>query len=124
MEHDELDGILRKQDEIQPSSGFAASVMEAVQRESAAPPPLPFPWKRALPVLLLAVFAVVVVVVLAVASIMLASREAATLWAPPSSLFDLIPQGRFASTAGWIAGALLTAWVTVTLSVRLASGRV
>jgi hypothetical protein len=46
--NDEFDRIM-SEDEILPSSGFAASVMEAVRREAAAPPPIPFPWKRALP---------------------------------------------------------------------------
>jgi hypothetical protein len=45
---DELDRIM-SEEEIQPSSGFTASVMEAVRSEAAAPPPIPFPWKRALP---------------------------------------------------------------------------
>src|SRR5215467_10118952 len=45
---DEFDRIMQ-QEEILPSSGFAASVMEAVRAEAAAPPPIPFPWKRALP---------------------------------------------------------------------------
>ncbi len=46
--NDEFDRIL-SEEEILPSSGFAVSVMEAVRREAAAPPPIPFPWKRALP---------------------------------------------------------------------------
>jgi len=29
--------------------GFLASVMDRVREEAAAPPPIPFPWKRALP---------------------------------------------------------------------------
>ncbi|HEX4312194.1 MAG TPA: hypothetical protein VHZ25_19335 [Acidobacteriaceae bacterium] len=36
-------------DSILPSSGFAGSVMNAVSAEAAAPAPLTFPWKRALP---------------------------------------------------------------------------
>ncbi len=44
----EFDRIM-SEEEILPSSGFAASVMDAVRREAAAPPPIPFPWKRALP---------------------------------------------------------------------------
>lgn len=50
----EIDRILAAEDEILPSSGFLASVMERVQQEAAAPPPIPFPWKRALPGMLLA----------------------------------------------------------------------
>ncbi len=34
MNDDDMDRILLKQDEILPSSGFAASVMEAVRREA------------------------------------------------------------------------------------------
>jgi hypothetical protein len=44
----ELDRFL-SETEILPSSGFTASVMDAVRREAAAPPAIPFPWKRALP---------------------------------------------------------------------------
>ena len=39
----EIDRILSREDEILPSSGFVVSVMEAVRREAAAPPPIPFP---------------------------------------------------------------------------------
>ena len=49
MKPDELDRILSKADEIMPSSGFTANVMDAVQREFSAPPPIPFPWRRAVP---------------------------------------------------------------------------
>ena len=48
MERDDLDRFLSK-DEIVPSSGFVARVMDAVRVEAAAPPAIPFPWLRALP---------------------------------------------------------------------------
>lgn len=44
-----LDRILLEQDTLLPSSGFAASVMDAIQQQAAAPAPIPFPWKWALP---------------------------------------------------------------------------
>ena len=45
-----MDGALdAEQDTILPSSGFADAVMAAVRRESRAPEPIPFPWRRALP---------------------------------------------------------------------------
>jgi hypothetical protein len=47
-----IDGILAAEDELIPSSGFLASVMERVQEEAAAPAPIPFPWKRTVPGLL------------------------------------------------------------------------
>lgn len=46
---DTLDTILAHEQELVPSSGFLARVMDKVQEEAAAPPPIPFPWKRALP---------------------------------------------------------------------------
>lgn len=50
----EIDHILATEEELIPSSGFLSSVMEHVQEEAAAPPPIPFPWKRAIPGILLA----------------------------------------------------------------------
>ena len=50
----EIDRVLATEEELIPSSGFMASVMEQVQEESAVPPPIPFPWKRAIPGILLA----------------------------------------------------------------------
>jgi hypothetical protein len=50
----EIDSILSAEDELIPSSGFLASVMERVEEQAAAPPPIPFPWKRALPGILTA----------------------------------------------------------------------
>jgi hypothetical protein len=49
MKEEELDRILSAGPEILPSSGFVASVMNAVREEACAPPPIPFPWKRLLP---------------------------------------------------------------------------
>ncbi len=52
---DKLDRILTAEEELVPSSGFVASVMEHVREEAAAPEPIPFPWKRAVPGAVLAV---------------------------------------------------------------------
>jgi len=46
---DAIDRILASHDPLVPSSGFAAGVMERVRDEATAPPPIPFPWMRALP---------------------------------------------------------------------------
>ena len=50
----EIDHILATEGELIPSSGFMASVMERVEDEAAAPPPIPFSWMRAVPGILLA----------------------------------------------------------------------
>ena len=44
-----IDCILGSEDELAPSSGFLAAVMERVEKEAAAPVPIPFPWLRILP---------------------------------------------------------------------------
>jgi len=54
MKQDKLDSILADEQELVPSSGFLARVMEQVQEEAAAPAPIPFPWKRAIPGIVLA----------------------------------------------------------------------
>ncbi|MGC2247609.1 MAG: hypothetical protein WA609_13480 [Terriglobales bacterium] len=129
MNHGELDRILSKRDDIQPSSGFAASVMEAVREEAAAPAPIPFPWKRALPVLVFAALALVVVVVAGAASIVQLSHGEVTaqIASSSSSLWDWLPASAhgFAGTSvAWTAAALLAAYVSVRLSMRLGAGRV
>jgi hypothetical protein len=51
---DRLDAILADEGEIVPSSGFLARVMDRIEDEATAPPPIPFPWKRFLPGFVLA----------------------------------------------------------------------
>jgi hypothetical protein len=50
----EMDQILAGEEELMPSSGFLCSVMDRVRQEAALPPPIPFPWKLAVPGILLA----------------------------------------------------------------------
>ena len=46
----QLDAALStRADRIDPTAGFVDSVMAVIQRESAAPAPIPFPWRRAFP---------------------------------------------------------------------------
>ena len=53
MDLSRIDRILASDEPLIPSSGFLGSVMERVREEAAAPPPIPFPWKRAVPGILL-----------------------------------------------------------------------
>jgi hypothetical protein len=51
---DDLDGLLMAHlaapaEELAPSSGFAVSVMEAIQQEVSEPAPIGFPWRRVVP---------------------------------------------------------------------------
>lgn len=49
----EIGRILATEEELIPSSGFMASVMDQVRQEAALPKPIPFPWKWAVPGILL-----------------------------------------------------------------------
>lgn len=51
MDEIEIDRILSSEPQIQPSPAFAGRVLDAVRREAAAPPPIPFPWGRLVPAL-------------------------------------------------------------------------
>jgi hypothetical protein len=121
----EIDHILSREDEIQPSSGFLASVMDAVQREAAVPPPIPFPWKRAIPGLAAACFALVLVLVVGfMASAPSGHTALSGLSGPAVASMPPIFSGGIESAAIWTAMSLLLAWVSVKLSMRLAVGRV
>jgi hypothetical protein len=50
-----IDRILAAEEELIPSSGFLAATMERVREEASMPKPIPFPWLRALPGIVLAV---------------------------------------------------------------------
>jgi hypothetical protein len=52
---DTIDRTLAAEEELIPSSGFLAATMERVRDEAACPKPIPFPWLRALPGIVLAV---------------------------------------------------------------------
>jgi hypothetical protein len=49
----EIDRVLATEEPLIPTSGFLTSVMESVREESVAPAPIPFPWKRIVPGMLL-----------------------------------------------------------------------
>jgi hypothetical protein len=124
-EHDEaeINRILSREDEILPSSGFAVSVMDAVRREAAAPPPIPFPWKRALPGLVVGVLVLAVVLVAGVLAFTQLDKATAPQFSmslPPA--MSPIFNGGIESAAIWTVLALLVAFVSVKLSMRVASG--
>lgn len=48
-----IDAILAGEGELIPSSGFLAAAMERVREEASVPKPIPFPWLRSLPGLVL-----------------------------------------------------------------------
>jgi hypothetical protein len=49
-----IDGILAGEEELIPASGFVSSVMERIEEEARVPTPMAFPWRRAIPGMVLA----------------------------------------------------------------------
>ena len=111
----EIEAILAGEAELVPTSGFLASVMESVQQEASAPPPIPFPWKTALPGFLLAA------ALFAWATFELTRRGLPVVSAPAVAAPHL-PAALVApiESAGWVALALGVSLLCWLLSRRLA----
>ena len=110
MTRDDLDRLLAGDDDLQPSCGFAASVMEAVERAASMPPPLPFPWWRALPGAL--------ALIVALAAAIRIGVGAASDVAPAVPLLDLLSIAAHPQVA-WMAAALVLTIVPGVLALRL-----
>jgi len=119
MKDQEFDRILSHETDLVPSSGFAATVMDAVRNEACAPPPIPFPWARALPGIAAGVFALVYLFIGVF-------RQAGSVADSPSSIdrffSSLVPAFRAAQMmgAGWILAALVLTYLCVKLSFLFA----
>lgn len=115
-EFDTMDGILASEEELFPSSGFTASVMDRIQEEARTPAPIRFPWKRAIPgiVLTAGVFGWGAVVFVRQA---IPAVRAFSFTEPQVS----IPTGGHFEEAGWIALALAISAVSLLLCRRLAN---
>jgi hypothetical protein len=101
VSNEEIDRVLNGDEAIVPSSGFTSSVMEAVRRDTEAPPPIPFPWKRAVPGF--------IVCVIAAAVLLFAGGG------PHGAVEIHIDAGM-----GWALVGLLVAALSALVSVRLA----
>ena len=110
-----IDHILATEEELIPSSGFMASVMERVEEEAAMPPPIPFPWKRFIPGIVLAtgVFGWSGIELVRLGLPAMQSLELST---PHLSAADL----HSVDSAGWVVVALGVSLVSWLLSRRLA----
>jgi hypothetical protein len=123
QDEDGIDRMLELQPGILPSAGFASSVMNAIRLEAAAPPPILFPWKRALPGLVAGAFALALVVVVTVVAV----RSSQPITASPLSFSSFMStfrvQERLQGAASWTFLALVVTFVSVKLSMRLAASQ-
>jgi hypothetical protein len=116
MRPEDIDRILAGEEEILPSSGFAASVLDAVRREAVAPPPIPFPWKRAWPGLV----ALVSTLVIVPSALLQPVARAALSRALPASSIVSVFRPAIEGGAGWVAVALLLTVASIAFAKRLA----
>lgn len=110
-----IDAILTTEEELIPSSGFLTSVMERVQDEARTPAPTPFPWKRAIPGIVLATGVFGWAAVEFARQAIPAMR--ASSFTPPQIP---IPAGGHVEEAAWVAFALAISLVSWLLSRRWA----
>src|ERR1700730_13556934 len=104
-------------EEILPSSGFGASVRDAVRMEAATPPPIPFPWTRAIPGLAAAGVAIIAVFVVVVQFVRAGVHSSVAV----TSTTELVRLFEIANRAGvgWIVLASLLAFVCVRFAMRV-----
>jgi hypothetical protein len=115
MNHDDLDHILSHEAEIVSSSGFTASVMNAVRVQAQAPPPIPFPWKRALPGMAVAVLSLAWIIFACVAVFSSSGGGEVLVLSIPPALQPLW------HAASWVLIALVTTVVSLLFSWRFVS---
>jgi hypothetical protein len=113
MKTEKLDRILSAEEELVPSSGFLASVMERVEEEAATPAPIPFPWKRI-------VLGIAILVGLLGAGVVETVRQGL----PDLRAAEWVPHFSFAVTrpvagVAWAAAALIFSLASWLLSKRM-----
>ena len=114
--------LLADRDALVPSSGFAASVMSAI--EASAPAPIPFPWKRAIPGFVAAVLALALLVVSAVSAVRSLAHAPAGSASLALTLREHFAAASTQSTkALWIAVSLATPFLCLYFCRRLFSPR-
>jgi hypothetical protein len=121
MNDQELDRILSGEADLVPSSGFAASIMDSVRHEALTPPPIPFPWKRALPGIAAFVVALTYLIVGTFRQAGVSAPSTSENWF--SSLAPALQAAHMAG-AGWIVAGLVVSYVSVKLSLLFAQRRV
>ena len=109
-----LDRILVAEEELAPSSGFVASVMERVREEAVAPEPIPFPWRRMVPGMVLAAAGLVWCIV---ELVQLGIAEAGAPMLTELHVGSSMSQS--AKGAGWVAAALGVSLLSWLLSRRV-----
>lgn len=101
---------------IIPSAGFSASVMEAVRQDAAVPPPLHFPWARALPGIVVTAAVVTMLAFACVEYFWNSSALNTSIGFPQLKQFAIVA---LHSEIGLISIALLLSLASAALATRL-----
>ena len=112
---DELDRILGSEQPLQPSSGLADSIMEAVRQEARQPEPIRFPWGWFIP-------AIIAAVTILVAGLMVAVQHG--LPVDPGPGVEEVKHWMLNPAThpwGWVLGSLLVCYLAWKLPSRLGS---
>jgi hypothetical protein len=96
-----IERALRQEERIEPSSDFSLQVMAAVRQEAALPPPIAFPWRRALPGI------AACAVLIAAGGVMLLRSAAQLRLAPPPPAWFHLPALEPSALLTSEAGALV-----------------
>jgi hypothetical protein len=121
VKQDEFDRVFSAEIPIVPSAGFVNGVMEAVHREASAPPPIPFPWKRALPGLAAGMVALAVMILGLVKSAV-RPAPAAPVQNRLIGALDYAASVTNAYGINWILLAMVITLACMMLSMRLTAG--
>jgi hypothetical protein len=121
VNQEDLDRMFSRQENIVPSSGFVGSVMNAIACQASTPPPIPFPWKYALPGFAAWLIALVSFIYLAFAHFDASSTRSALARTAP--MLAAIIEGLKAVDGAWIAVALLVSAASVFFSMRMVGAR-
>jgi hypothetical protein len=107
-------------EEIEPSSGFAFSVMEAIHAEAAEPPPIAFPWRRVLPGLSMIVCGLVAILVLA---LRVGKPGATGTTAIPNHVPDALSMTHLftATIPSFTVGEMMLGWILLAVCLSVAA---
>lgn len=122
MNLEEIDRILGSEESIVASSGFTASVMHAIRAEADTPPPIAFPWRRAVPVITVAGALIVAVLTLTIVLILSPNPASTASAVSPSQTAAVTGFVRIAEHfgTGWLGFASAMTVATLVFGLRIA----
>jgi hypothetical protein len=114
----EIDSILLAEDALPPSSGFAASVLDAIREQAAQPAPIAFPWRLAIPGFTALLIGITALEATAIRNMNRPSGTDWLLWLYSNAGSSVVLRTQVAP----VLLALAASWLCVLLCGRVATG--